>query len=714
MTFLSPSLALIAAAIAVPALIILYFLKLKRRQVEVSSTLLWKKAIQDLQANAPFQRLRNNILLILQLIALIAALLALAQPELRRGPASGQRHVIVIDRSASMKATDGDPDAKDTARTRFDQAKARALELVETLREPGLLDASGDEAMLVVFDTTAQRVLNFTANKQELKGAINALTPTDATTRFAPAFATARAFAQPVAVEGRGIVTPGGGAAIHLFSDGRLPDLADLAPTADDRLIYYPVGNPKSWNVGIVGLRAERGLDDPNSLSIFISLQNSDTRPRTVDVQLAADGRVVAVREVSVPAARVETEPQAVNSQRLPGLAGVVFTLDRPGGGVLTLQLRHPNAQDDPAGRDVLATDDFGYLVVPPARRLAVALVTSGNLFLRKALEAQTLAKLDVYTPEQAATLFTDGRPTQPYDVYVLDSWLPNVPSSEPNIGPTTAPNSSPSAASGPGLPAARVLAFNVAPPGRIGVIDKGPGEPTVVLKWERDHPSLRGLNLDALAVAPSRRIELPDRGSARVLAEGISGPLIVECSDPSRRALVVTFDLLNSGNWMLDLSFFLYVSQGLRAVADAGSDAGSLQAAPGGDVELILPPTATDARVALPDGSRTPLLVAPDGRAVFGPAVSAGVYTFSWLGPQGASDVLVEGRTRRAISVNLADSFESDLATAPPEAISASLLGASSGQDVLATRALWPWLVMLAIAVLLLEWYVYNRKVTI
>src|ERR1700761_9209680 len=94
--FLSPLAAAIAAAVTVPLLLILYFLKLRRREMPVSSTFLWKKAIQDLQVNAPFQRLRRNLLLLLQLLLLLALILAFSRPISNYTAGAGKLAVILI------------------------------------------------------------------------------------------------------------------------------------------------------------------------------------------------------------------------------------------------------------------------------------------------------------------------------------------------------------------------------------------------------------------------------------------------------------------------------------------------------------------------------------------------------------------------------------------------------------------------------------------
>src|SRR6516165_821059 len=91
------------------AIIALYFLKLRRRPVRVPSTILWRRSLEDLHVNSLFQRLRRNLLLFLQLLAVALAMLALAGPRMKGSTDQGQRFVLLIDCSASMLATDAEP-----------------------------------------------------------------------------------------------------------------------------------------------------------------------------------------------------------------------------------------------------------------------------------------------------------------------------------------------------------------------------------------------------------------------------------------------------------------------------------------------------------------------------------------------------------------------------------------------------------------------------
>src|SRR6188474_2728655 len=119
----------IAAGVVVPSLLVLYFLKLRRREMSVPSTLLWRKAIQDLQVNAPFQKLRRNLLLLLQMLLLLLLVLALARPVANYYRGAGKTTVLLIDRSASMSAHD-----IKGGKTRLVEAKRRANELIDSMQ----------------------------------------------------------------------------------------------------------------------------------------------------------------------------------------------------------------------------------------------------------------------------------------------------------------------------------------------------------------------------------------------------------------------------------------------------------------------------------------------------------------------------------------------------------------------------------------------------
>ena len=133
-------------------IIALYFLKLRRRPVRVPSTILWRRSLEDLHVNSLFQRLRRNLLLFLQLLAVALAMLALAGPRMKGTGGQGQRFVLMIDNSASMAATDVAP-------SRLAKAKEAAKKVVSEM------DAD-DLAMVITFADSAQVVSNYTGDRR--------------------------------------------------------------------------------------------------------------------------------------------------------------------------------------------------------------------------------------------------------------------------------------------------------------------------------------------------------------------------------------------------------------------------------------------------------------------------------------------------------------------------------------------------------------------
>jgi hypothetical protein len=124
------------------SILLLYFLKLKRQPVEVPSTYLWHRTIEDLHVNSIWQRLRQSLLLFLQLLLIALAMAALIRPGWRGQRIVDSRLIFLIDASASMAATDVRP-------TRLAEAKRLVGELIDELE-------SDQVAMIISFSDAAR------------------------------------------------------------------------------------------------------------------------------------------------------------------------------------------------------------------------------------------------------------------------------------------------------------------------------------------------------------------------------------------------------------------------------------------------------------------------------------------------------------------------------------------------------------------------------
>ncbi len=369
MNFLAPTSLLFG--LTIPVVVVFYLLKRKRVVKLVSSTLLWQKFISETQASAPFQKLRRNWLLILQIIMLILAVLALSRPYFATHAKSSQLRVLILDASASMQATDEMP-------SRFEKARKDALQWVDSLRD--------DDKMVVlqVAGTTEVRQSE-TGDKSALRRAIQSCQAIDSPTRLVPALKMAESL-----VRDRG---KDSNSEIHLFSDGAVPDLKEFENKALP-LIYHKVGQGAN-NLGITGLDVRANPEDATQRAIYVSVMNFSTNKMETELELSLDGKVVDARHLAINGG--ETSAQ-------------VFLASQTSDGVFTV---HLTTQDD------LAADNTASIVSLLPHPVKVLLVTRGNRFLERALRS---------TPNVELTTAPDlGNDGSTYDFVVLDNVIPTV-----------------------------------------------------------------------------------------------------------------------------------------------------------------------------------------------------------------------------------------------------------------------------------------------
>jgi hypothetical protein len=658
-TWLSVPAGLILAAAVIPPLVLLYFLKLRRRTQPIACTLLWKRSVEDIRANVPFQRLRWSVLLLLQLLALLLLALAIMQPQVQAGRRTSGKTVLLIDNSASMTATDGDADE-----TRLDEAKRRARARVETLYGRGLFSQSAGQTMVVAFSDRAEVYSRFTDSRPQLLAAIDRIEPTHGQTRIAEALALARAYTTNVNPDSdRPIGEP---ANLELFSDGRIADLGEQV-LRGETLLYHPIGAEESDNVAFTAISIERPYDRPTAVEVFAALANFNQAPVVLDVQLSVNGSARAIEEVTIGAAEIDPATNLL----LPQRQNVIFTpFEQPLGAVIEVgNLRN----------DDLAADNTARLVVPPPRRLSVALVGSDTFLIKTVLEGMgSIEQLDLLTEVGFERIAAAGAVDQ-YDVVVFDDYAP--PAELMQTG--------------------RYLTLGTIPPIE-GLNPSGQGKAQLILDMQDEHPVFRFVNLDRLYISSFHLLHPGD--DVAVLAEGSGGPAIVSATRGPIRVLCVTFNPLDS-NWPFLRSFVTFVVNAVEYLGHAGEAISATSFAPGEALTTRLPAAAREIELGLPGRENTiPVQALDPVMFSWGPIRLSGLYGLSWSEP-GADD-----RQSKQFAVNCHSEAEGEIHPAAEilaKEQDVHVAGAGGGEYM----PLWPWALGLCLAILMLEWWIYHRK---
>ena len=664
-TWIAPVAGAVLGASILAPLLALWFLKLRRKKRTIPSTLLWTRSLADLRANAPFQRLRPNLLLFLQILCVLAIAFALAQPEAEGLGSSGGRHVLLIDRSASMNAIEVGDDGKE--RSRLDLAKDAAKARVRELLGGGWFSSTASDVMIVAYGARAEIRAPFTESIATLERAIDAIAPSDESTRLGEALELARAFTESLnlndAPDQQSDVAVGVGATIELYSDGRISDLGSISLREGEGIVYHQVGEAAA-NLGVGTVSAERPPDAPDRIAVFASLVNPRPEPARATVQLAVDGRVRAVtpEPIEIPGA------SEVGGVFAPGRAQVLF---RPIEQAANAAIEVAIVEDD-----ALRADDAALAVVPPAKRLSLAHVGGDSFLVRTVLEGLpverfvsiSLADFD----ERAKSGGLAG-----FDVVVFDGVAPKE------------------------LPVGRYLFLGATPP-LPGITAYGTHEGVYPRLVRDEHPLFRSASFDELFVSKMIAVQA-DRGFS-VLVEAAEGPIVTTYDRGEMHAVVVGFDPLDS-NWPFQRSFVNFIANAVEHLGRAGDSVTGRPLVPGEAIAMRLPAGSSKVEIEIPGGATAPITPSADGSISWGPVTRAGLHRIRFDPPGGGE------RDVRLVAVNLSDDLESRIDPLP-----ALDLGTRSVQGITvgASRrgALWPWILLGGLALLLVEWWYYQRQV--
>jgi hypothetical protein len=703
-SFLSP-LALLGL-LFLPVVLAMYLLKLRRDQHVVPSTLLWKRLLTDVEANAPWQKLRRSLLLLLQLLLVGLLAILAARPFFERPAGLAGDVVVVIDTSASMASTDTPP-------TRLQQAKDKVIEALKELPANGTVS-------VIVAGRTARVVVNGTTDLGRVRAAIDSITVAPSTGDLGDALNLADALAARA-----------GDADILVATDAALA----IKPTAsvNHEVKVIQVGRERK-NQAIVAL-AVRPSASGVTRSVFVSVANLDIEPARRQLELYVDGVLFEARDLKTLDPQTRTE-------------AIVDDVPR-NASVIEVRLTTPADMPHTDAPDALSLDDRAWAVVPPDRLRRVLLVSAGDRYLETALSYLPSTELYGVTPEKY------GPDTHPelFDLIIFENYLPAVlpraavlavapPSSSDLgevVGTLTDPGIGTTSADEPILKYVDLSSVHIGKASKLiqpawaRTVIPGPAGSPLLYVGELD-----GRKAGMLAFLP-RNSDLPLQVAFPLLMANLTGELLggsaapsdalapgdpVTLPVPSGASSVVvtrpdgnTVELVPATTGAPSVVFSQTELLGVYSAAAVFPDptpgpSGGVGPTPG----VVTPAPSGTSPTPAPGASPTPVPTSPplDPNAPIRFAVDLFDPSESNIAPGSVVAIEALGRgpdPSAAPGSSGAPSAGPSIAPTTPGATAGPGAGAGAGAEKpMARDELWVVVVLIVIAVLLVEWLVYHR----
>lgn len=644
-----------AVLLAVPPLVfLLYFLKLRRQPQIVASTYLWKRALEDMQVNSLWQRLRRNLLLWLQLLFLLALIFACLRPGISGLQPAGQRWIFLIDQSASMAASAG-------GASRLDAAKQQVQDQLNSL-------AGRDVAMVIAFSDRADIRQGFTTDRRRLQQSVVSIEATARTTDIREALRAAAGLANPGRASFGGMndiqVAEALPAKVFVFSDGGFPPLTEFDLGNLD-IEYRPVGSGDVDNVAIEALAALRDDEEPEKVMIYGRLSNYSANDLEVGVALTVDGAFSDAKRVPIQAGQE---------------AGLEFELTAAldAAALFKLEIERP---------DQLALDNVAYAALRPRRSTQVLLVTPGNKAIETALSTaaiQAMADVQIVSDTVLDATGDQAFDYSPFDLVIFDQRPPQQ------------------------LPDTNTLCIGCKPPGE-GWQAGEPSGPVQLIDLDRTHPMMEFLEIGSIRIVEG--FSIAGGEGSRVLIRSDIGPVLSVAPRGPYQDAALGFALVRetaeknevNTDWTIKRSFPIFVFAAVEYLGGGSTQTAAPSVLPGQPMGLNVSKRMERFEIELPDGTTSQLDRSPGGQLVWTDTDQLGSYQVR--SPAGAS--------LETFAVNLFAPSECRLEVAQDIQLGEEKIAASAVARP-GRREFWRWMLLAGFGLLVAEWFIYNRRVFI
>jgi hypothetical protein len=229
------------------AVVAMYFLKLRHRRVVVSSSILWRRVLDERASHSLWEKLRRIISILIAVTITLLIAFALARPEIESLTGKNERIVIVLDTSPTMRTLSQD------GSTRWQHAVEKAK---------GLLESGGPTTEFRVIDTAGLTASAFTTDRNEVRRVIDQMSPKTADPQFPK-------------VDPRN-------SQVYFVSDGVT---LHTAPSFVKRLSVFESAN----NVGITAFEIRSMPSTPLGYEAYLEVQNFG-RPAEVGIVISGTG----------------------------------------------------------------------------------------------------------------------------------------------------------------------------------------------------------------------------------------------------------------------------------------------------------------------------------------------------------------------------------------------------------------------------------------